>query len=188
MTDTGVIRAVTDLLIAAEGNAILRPGLEETPARFAKAWEFFTSGYRQDPAEVLKTFEDGAQGYNGMVVVNKIPVFSMCEHHLLVFFGQARIAYIPDGRVLGLSKFARLVEVFSRRLQVQERLTVQIADALQEHLQPKGLGVILECRHLCMEARGVKTQGSVTATSALRGCFNEDKVRHEFLSLNISSV
>jgi GTP cyclohydrolase I len=186
--DLAVAQAVRTILRAAEGENCLRPGLQETPERFARAWEFFTSGYHQNPASVLKSFEDGAQGYDEMVVVNQIPVMSLCEHHAIPFFGHAHIAYIPNGRVLGLSKFARLVEVFARRLQVQERLTVQIADALQEHLKPKGVGVILECRHLCLEMRGVRTPGSITITDALRGTFCENTVRQEFLSLRTGRV
>lgn len=183
-----IAKAVREILGNTTGEHSRRQGLEETPERVAKAWKFFTGGYQQDPASVLKSFSDGAVGYNEMVVVNHIPVFSLCEHHLLPFFGEAHIAYIPDGRVLGLSKFARLVEVFARRLQVQERLTVQIADALQAHLKPKGVGVILECRHMCMEMRGVRTPGSVTTTDALHGIFHESAVRQEFLSLKTGRV
>lgn len=187
-TRAAVTAVAKTLLFAAEGVAGNRPGTLETPQRYAKAWEFFTSGYGQSPEEVLKSFEDGAQGYNEMIVVNKIPIYSLCEHHLLPFFGYAHIAYIPNGKVLGLSKFARLVDIFARRLQVQERLTVQIADALQEHLKPKGVGVILECRHLCLEMRGVRTPGSVTSTDALRGAFSQGQVRQEFLALKRGEV
>lgn len=178
--------AVRVLLDDAEGDEryqTLRAGLVETPNRFLQAWRFWTSGYDQRPENVLKSFEDGAQGYDEMVVVNNIPVFSFCEHHIAPFFGKAHVAYIPDGKVVGLSKIPRLVEVFARRLQVQERLTVQIADALVTHLQPKGVGVILECRHLCMESRGVQLPGCVTSTSALRGAMQQEKVRGEFLAL-----
>lgn len=186
--DLLVAQAVRSILQITEGPLSTRQGLLETPERFAAAWKFFTSGYQQSPDSILKSFSDGADGYNEMVVVNHIPVFSICEHHLLPFFGEAHIAYIPNGRVLGLSKFARLVEVFARRLQVQERLTVQLADALQTHLKPKGVGVILECRHMCMEMRGVRTPGSVTTTDALHGVFHEGSVRQEFLSLKTGKV
>lgn len=185
---TPITQVVEVLLAHAERGNFQRPGLLETPQRFADAWAFFTKGYEENPADVLKTFEDGAEGYDEMVVVSKIPVFSLCEHHALPFFGHAHIGYIPDGRVLGLSKFGRLVEVFARRLQVQERMTVQIADALEEHLKPKGVGVILECRHLCMEMRGIRTAGSVAITNVLRGAMEQGKVREEFLALKTGRV
>jgi GTP cyclohydrolase I len=160
-----------------------REGLLETPARAAKAWREWCSGYDAKPADVLKVFEDGANGYDQMVVVRDIPVYSHCEHHLAAIFGKATVAYIPNGKVLGLSKMNRLVDIFSRRLQVQERLTVQIADALNEGLQPLGVGVILKCRHMCMESRGVRHHGTDTITSALRGAFRDDTTRAEFLQL-----
>jgi GTP cyclohydrolase I len=160
-----------------------RGGLEETPARVAKAWRFWTKGYNEDPASILKTFEDGAQGCNEMVLVRDIPIYSHCEHHLAAIFGKATIAYIPDGRIVGLSKLNRLADCFARRLQVQERLTNQIADALVEHLKPKGVGVIVTARHMCMESRGVCQQGHDTVTSALRGVMLEGTPRAEFLAL-----
>ena len=161
-----------------------REGLRETPARFLKAWGEWTSGYSQDPAEVLKTFEDGSNGYDEMVLVRDIPVYSQCEHHLAPFFGKAHVAYIPNGKIAGLSKLSRLVDVFSRRLQVQERLTVQIADAMQEHLSPRGVGVVIECRHLCMESRGIERSGATTVTSAMRGALmDKPEARAELLSL-----
>lgn len=160
-----------------------RGGLEETPARVAKAWRFWTKGYGEDPASILKTFEDGAQGCNEMVLVRDIPIYSHCEHHLAAIFGKATIAYIPDGRIVGLSKLNRLADCFARRLQVQERLTNQIADALVEHLRPKGVGVIITARHMCMESRGVCQQGHDTVTSALRGVMLEGTPRAEFLAL-----
>lgn len=161
-----------------------RGGLEETPKRFLKAWDFYTSGYDQDPTEILKVFEDGAENYDQMVLVKDIPVWSHCEHHMAPFWGKAHIAYIPDGKVLGLSKLPRLVEIFARRLQVQERLTNQIAGAIWEHLKPKGVGVMLACRHTCIESRGIQRAGTVTVTSALRGVFLEkDEVREEYLQL-----
>lgn len=162
-----------------------REGLRETPARMAKAWEFWCSGYEQDPADVLKVFKDGAEGYDEMVTVKDIPVYSHCEHHMAAIFGTATISYIPDGRVVGLSKLSRLVDVFARRLQVQERLTVQIADALMENLQPLGVGVLLRCRHMCMEARGICQSGHHTVTTALRGCIREEaQARAEFLAVS----
>lgn len=161
----------------------LRQGLDETPDRVAKAWCEWTRGYTQNPKDVLKAFNDGAENYNEMVVVKDIPFYSTCEHHLAPFFGTASIAYIPDGRVVGLSKLPRLLDVYARRLQVQERITTQVADALMEHLRPKGVGVVLAARHMCMESRGVCKQGSETVTSTLRGVFNEPTVRREFLSL-----
>lgn len=161
-----------------------REGLKETPQRVLKAWDEWTAGYKQKPSEILKSFEDGSEKYNEMVIVKGLPFYSHCEHHLAPFFGTADIAYIPNGKVVGLSKIQRLLEVFSRRLQVQERLTVQIADALQESLAPLGVGVVLRARHLCMESRGVGVQGHHTLTSALRGKFFGDAtVRQEFLSL-----
>lgn len=161
-----------------------RGGLLETPHRVAKAWKFWSQGYEQDPASVLKVFTDGAEGVDEMVVVRDIPFYSHCEHHLAPFFGTATIAYVPNGKVVGLSKLSRLLQVFARRLQVQERLTCQVADALMEHLQPKGAAVVIKARHLCMESRGVCQQGHHTVTSALRGVFkDEGDTRSEFLRL-----
>jgi GTP cyclohydrolase IA len=161
-----------------------REGLRETPRRFLAAWQEYTRGYAVKPQEVLKVFEDGADGVDELVIVRDLQVYSTCEHHLAPFVGRAHIGYIPKGKILGLSKFARLVEVFARRLQVQERMTTQIADALCDHLQPLGVGVVLECRHMCMEARGAKAQGSVTTTSAMRGVLRTDaSARAEFLRL-----
>lgn len=161
-----------------------RGGLAETPRRVARAWQFWCSGYNKDPKSVLKVFEDGAKGCDEMVLVRDIPIYSHCEHHLAPIFGTASIAYIPDGRIVGLSKLSRLADVFARRLQVQERMTNQIADALDEHLKPKGVGVVIKARHLCMESRGVCQQGHVTITSALRGAIKErPEARAEFLDL-----
>ena len=161
-----------------------RGGLEETPMRVAKAWKFWCSGYGKDPKDVLKVFEDGADGCDEMVVVKDIPLYSHCEHHMAAIIGTATVAYIPDGKIVGLSKLSRLVDIFARRLQVQERLTNQIADALQDGLQPKGVGVVVKARHLCMESRGVCQQGHHTITSALRGVMRNDaSARAEFLSL-----
>lgn len=161
-----------------------RGGLLETPARALKAWEFWTQGYEQNPADVLKVFEDGAEKYDQMVIVKDMPIYSHCEHHLAPFFGTATIAYIPNGKVVGLSKLKRVANIFARRLQVQERLTQQIADAIEEHLQPLGVGVVIKCRHMCMESRGIETQGAETITSALRGVIrDEPQTRAEFLNL-----
>jgi GTP cyclohydrolase I len=160
-----------------------RPGLKETPARFLKAWDFYTQGYKQNPADVFKVFEDGAEKVDEMVVVGPLRVYSLCEHHLAPFFGKAWIGYVPEGRIIGLSKLPRVLRIFSRRLQVQERLANQVADCLVEHLKPKGVGVVLQCRHLCMECRGVEEIGAVTTTSALRGVIKDKpEARHEFLA------
>jgi len=164
-----------------------RGGLLETPGRVARAWEHWTSGYKKDPASILKVFEDGADGCDEMVVVKDIPFYSQCEHHLAPFFGTATVAYIPDGKIVGLSKISRVVDLFARRLQVQERLTNQIADALDHHLHPKGVGVIINARHLCMESRGICQQGHSTITSALRGVLRDKpEARAEFMALSRS--
>jgi GTP cyclohydrolase IA len=160
-----------------------REGLRRTPERFEKALRYLTSGYRQDPAKVL----NGAMfsvTYDEMVVVKDIELYSLCEHHLLPFFGKCHVAYIPTKRVVGLSKIARLVNMYARRLQIQERLTSQIADALQEQLSPQGVGVIVEARHLCMVMRGVEKQNSTATTSHMLGVFRDNKqTRDEFLAL-----
>lgn len=177
-----LIESAVNDLFSAIGEDSSRPGLKETPSRFAAAWATWAEGYAQDPAELLKCFEE--KDYDEMVMVRDIPVYSKCEHHLADIFGTATIAYIPQGRVLGLSKLSRLANVFARRLQVQERLTQQIADALWESpIDPKGVGVLLRCRHMCMESRGIKQQGHHTITCALRGVMKEGTPRSEFLSL-----
>ena len=161
-----------------------RGGLLETPKRVAKAWTHWCSGYGADIPGLLKTFEDGADGCDEMVVVKDIPFYTHCEHHMTPFFGTATVAYIPDGKIVGLSKLARVVDAFARRLQVQERLTNQIADALQDNLKPKGVGVVVTARHLCMESRGIQQQGHETITSALRGVMRDlPEARAEFLNL-----
>lgn len=161
-----------------------REGLLETPARVIRAWRHWTQGYQQDAATVLKTFEDGAEGCDEMVIVRGIDLFSHCEHHMAPFFGKAHVAYIPDKRIVGLSKLARVVDIFAHRLQVQERLTNQIANAINDHLQPVGVGVVIEATHFCMCSRGVNKQGSTTVTSALRGAIkNKPEARAEFMSL-----
>lgn len=161
-----------------------REGLKETPARVIRAWKEWAAGYNQNPAAVLKTFVDGANGADEMVIVHNCPVVSRCEHHLADIIGNAHVGYIPNGKIVGLSKLARVVEIFARRLQVQERMTVQIADALVEHLQPKGVGVLMRCAHHCMSTRGVRVHGSVTTTSAMRGALlKSGNARAEFLEL-----
>jgi GTP cyclohydrolase IA len=159
-----------------------REGLTRTPERIAKAYQYLTKGYREDPAEVL----NGALfsvDYDEMVIVKDIEMFSLCEHHMLPFFGKVHIAYLPKGKVLGLSKLPRLVEVFARRLQVQERLTVEIAESIQNAVHPLGVGVVIEARHLCMMMRGVEKQHSATVTSSMIGAFRAQQTRQEFLSL-----
>ncbi len=158
-----------------------REGLEETPARVIKAWQFWTDGYGKDPIDVLKCFEDGAEKYDEMIFQGAIPCFSNCEHHMTPFFGFTHIGYIPNGRIIGLSKFSRLVDIFARRLQVQERLTQQIAHALDDYLKPVGVGVVLRCRHMCMESRGIQKPGTVTYTSSLLGAMRDGAARAEFL-------
>jgi GTP cyclohydrolase I len=181
-----VRKATLEILQAVEpGNRNgLREGLLDTPTRVAKAWAHWAGGYSIDIAGLLKVFEDGAEGYDQMVIVKDIPIYSKCEHHLADIFGTATIAYIPNGKVVGLSKLSRVADAFARRLQVQERLTNQIADALHEHLQPIGVGVVIKARHMCMESRGLCQQGHHTITSALRGAIkDEPQVRAEFLQL-----
>jgi GTP cyclohydrolase I len=160
-----------------------REGLRDTPVRFEKAMRFLTSGYQQDMQKLLNGATFGVC-YDEMVVVKDIEMYSLCEHHLLPFFGKCHVAYIPNKRVVGLSKIPRLVNMFSRRFQIQERLTNQIARALEEELQPQGVGVIVEARHLCMVMRGVEKQNSQTVTSAMLGVFRENQqTREEFLAL-----
>lgn len=175
-------------LLTAIGEDPNREGLQDTPARVMKAWRQWTSGYEQDPADILRTFRDGGETYDEMVLVRAIPFYSHCEHHLAPFFGTADIAYIPNGRIVGLSKLSRLLDIYAKRLQVQERLTGQVVDALMDHLQPKGAACTIRARHLCMESRGICKQGHETITNALRGVFLEDgKARAEFLSMTRGS-
>jgi GTP cyclohydrolase I len=160
-----------------------REGLTSTPERMRKAMQYLTKGYNEDPEALLK----GALftvTYDEMVIVKDVEMFSLCEHHLLPFFGKVHVAYIPKGRVIGLSKIPRLIEVFSRRLQIQERLTTQIAETIQKVIEPQGVGVVIEARHLCMMMRGVEKQHSAAVTSSMLGCFRaEQETRTEFLSL-----
>ncbi len=160
-----------------------RDGLEKTPGRVARAMRYFTEGYQQDPVEILNNALFDVS-YDEMVIVKDIDVYSLCEHHLVPFFGRAHVAYVPNGKVVGLSKVARVVEMFSRRLQVQERLTVQIAETLEQVLKPRGVAVVLEAVHLCMVMRGVRQQNASAITSSIRGEFETDpKTRAEFMQL-----
>ena len=159
-----------------------REGLEKTPERVEKALQFLTQGYRQDATAIMREAMFDVE-YDEMVIVKDIEMYSLCEHHMLPFFGKVHVAYIPNGKVIGLSKVPRLVEVFARRLQVQERMTRQIADAIDEAIHPQGVGVVVEARHLCMMMRGVEKQNSSTVTSAMVGVFHNQNTRAEFLSL-----
>jgi GTP cyclohydrolase IA len=181
--ETAELQALVEQLLGLLGEDPTREGLLKTPERVAKALRFFTQGYQQDIEEVLNGALYSVK-YDEMVVVRDIDFFSLCEHHLLPFYGKCHVAYIPNDRVVGLSKIPRLVEVFSRRLQVQERLTVQIAETLQEKLNPQGVAVVIEARHLCMMMRGVETPNAVAVTSSMHGVFlNQQKTREEFLTL-----
>lgn len=180
---TNKIASVYVDIISDLGENPNREGLLKTPERVAKSLQYLTHGYEIDPEEILKSalFEEE---YSEMVIVKNIEVYSMCEHHMLPFFGKAHIAYIPDGRIVGLSKLPRVVDAFSRRLQVQERLTIEIRDCIQKTLQPKGVAVVIECSHMCMQMRGVQKQNSLTTTSAFTGLFlNNDATRKEFINL-----
>lgn len=160
-----------------------REGLRKTPERVAKALRYLTEGYTQDPAQVIRDAVF-TEKYREMVVVRDIPFYSLCEHHLLPFLGKVHVAYLPKGRLVGLSKIPRMVDLFARRLQVQERLTQQIADTLHENLQPYGLGVVIEAQHLCMQMRGVQKEGAIMTTSAMLGTFETNlSTRQEFLTL-----
>ena len=169
-------------LIQLIGEDTAREGLKKTPTRVGEAMQFLTQGYQQNAEDILRgaLFEED---YRQMVVVKDIPFYSLCEHHLLPFFGKAHVAYIPNGKITGLSKIARVVDVFARRLQVQERMTTQIKDCIQQTLNPLGVMVVVEAQHLCMQMRGVKKQNSVTTTSDFCGAFNQAKTREEFMTL-----
>ena len=171
------LEVLTDL-----GENPFREGLIETPKRAAKAMQFLTHGYDMDPAAILEGAKFG-ESYNEMVLVKDIELYSLCEHHMLPFFGKAHIAYIPDGHIVGLSKIPRVVDVFSRRLQVQERLTEQILNCIDETLKPKGVAIVIEASHMCMMMRGVQKQNSLTTTSGFRGAFEAMETRNEFLKL-----
>lgn len=169
-------------IIKLLGEDVTREGLEKTPMRVAKAMQFLMQGYNMDPAGILKSAKFKEE-YQQMVVVKDIDLFSMCEHHMLPFIGKAHVAYIPNHYITGLSKIARVVEAFSRRMQVQERLTTQIKDSIQDTLKPLGVAVVIEARHLCMQMRGVQKQNSVTTTSDFTGAFLKEPTRKEFLQL-----
>ena len=175
----GHYRAILELL----GENVSREGLLKTPERIAKAMAFLTKGYQEEPKEILLSAKF-KEDYKHMVIVKDIELYSLCEHHMLPFYGKAHVAYILNGYITGLSKIARVVEAFARRLQVQERLTVQIRDCIQEALNPMGVAVVIEASHMCMQMRGVQKQNSVTTTSAFTGAFlNQLKTREEFISL-----
>ena len=183
-SDAGVsIQDMVRRMLAEVGEDPRREGLRGTPARYEKAFKFLTSGYQMDEEKILNSAVFSVC-YDEMVVVKDIEIFSLCEHHLLPFFGRCHVAYIPKKRVVGLSKIPRLVNMYARRLQIQERLTRQIADAISKRLEPDGVGVIIEARHLCMVMRGVEKQHSQAVTSAMLGSFRDDmQTRNEFLSL-----
>ena len=181
MTDK--IEVITKQLLEEIGEDPNREGLLKTPSRVSKAWSFFSKGYKQDLNRIINNaiFEEDAKD---MVIVRDIEFFSLCEHHLIPFFGKAHVGYIPNGKVIGLSKIPRIIDMFSRRLQVQERLTHQIADAINSVLNPKGVSVVMEGRHMCMQMRGVEKQNSFTSTSAMSGQFKKSaETRSEFLSI-----
>lgn len=180
---TNKISSVYKGVLAEIGEDPNREGLQKTPERVAKALQFLTQGYDINPEDILKSALFHEE-YSEMVIVKDIEVYSMCEHHMLPFFGKAHVAYIPNGTIVGLSKIPRVVDAFSRRLQVQERLTIEIRDCIQSTLQPKGVAVVLECQHMCMQMRGVQKQNSVTTSSAFTGLFlSNDSTRKEFINL-----
>ncbi len=169
-------------ILSLIGEDISREGLDKTPERVAKAMQFLLQGYKTDPVEILRSamFKED---YRQMVIVKDIEIYSMCEHHLLPFFGKAHVAYIPNGTITGLSKIARVVDVFARRLQVQERLTTQIKECIHETLKPLGVAVVIEAQHLCMQMRGIQKQHSITTTSDFTGAFQKNATRDEFIKL-----
>ena len=184
---TDEVRSMYSSIINEIGEDISREGLVKTPERAAKAMLFLTQGYQQDAVEILK----GAmfkESYDDMVIIKDIELYSLCEHHMLPFFGKAHIAYIPNGHIVGLSKIPRVVDVFARRLQVQERLTHDILECINNTLQPKGVAVVIEASHMCMMMRGVQKQNSVTTTSGFRGQFEKIETRNEFLKLISSKL
>lgn len=179
---TRVLMDAYKTMIQEVGEDVAREGLLKTPERAAKAIQFLTQGYDQDPAKVLRSamFKED---YSEMVLVKDIEIYSICEHHLLPFFGKAHIAYIPDGYIVGLSKIPRIVDIFARRMQVQERLTMEVLECIQETLKPLGAAIVIEAQHMCMMMRGVEKQNSATTTSAFTGVFRSESTRSEFLSL-----
>jgi GTP cyclohydrolase I len=178
------VHAAVRTLIRWAGDDPEREGLLDTPARVARAYGEFFQGYTQDPEEILQTTFEEVEGYDEMVCVRDIPMISHCEHHMVPFMGKAHVAYLPDKRVVGLSKLARVVDLYARRLQIQEKLTVQVADAIDRVLQPKGVAVVIEAEHHCMTMRGVRKPGADTVTSRMLGLFRENSAtRREFLSM-----
>jgi len=184
---TDQIKSYFEEIIDLLGENKNREGLLKTPERASKALKFLTEGYEKDPEQVLQSamFQEN---YNEMVIVKDIELYSLCEHHLLPFFGKAHLAYIPNGHIVGLSKLPRIVDIFSRRLQVQERLTEQILDCINSTLNPKGVAVVIEASHMCMMMRGVQKQNSTTTTSGFRGAFKDTDTRNEFLNLVKSNL
>ncbi len=187
ITITNEVKERFSKIIDEIGEDLTRDGLVKTPERAAKAMLFLTQGYKQDATAILKSamFKES---YNEMVIVKDIEVYSLCEHHMLPFFGKAHIAYIPNGHIVGLSKLPRIVDVFARRLQVQERLTEQILECINDTLKPQGVAVVIEAAHMCMMMRGVQKQNSVTTTSGFRGAFKKEETRNEFLKLISSDL
>ncbi|MDB4402416.1 GTP cyclohydrolase I FolE [Algibacter sp.] len=179
---TDDVKSSYENIIKDLGEDTSREGLLKTPERAAKAMQFLTQGYDQDPVEILKSamFKES---YNEMVIVKDIELYSLCEHHILPFFGKAHVAYIPNGQIVGLSKLPRIIDVFARRLQVQERLTEQVLDCINDTLKPLGVAVVIEASHMCMMMRGVQKQNSITTTSGFRGQFEKIETRNEFLKL-----
>ena len=179
---TDDVKSRYENIIKDLGEDVTRDGLLKTPERAAKAMQFLTQGYDQDPVEILKSamFKES---YNEMVIVKDIELYSLCEHHILPFFGKAHVAYIPNGQIVGLSKLPRIIDVFARRLQVQERLTEQVLDCINDTLKPLGVAVVIEASHMCMMMRGVQKQNSITTTSGFRGQFEKIETRNEFLKL-----
>ncbi len=183
--DTSITTVLADnykSIIENLGENVYREGLEKTPERAAKAMQYLTHGYGLNPLEILQSALF-TENHKQMIVVKDIEVYSMCEHHMLPFFGKAHIAYIPNGKIVGISKIPRVVDAFSRRMQVQERLTDEINACMQEALNPKGVAVVIEAQHMCMCMRGIQKQNSVTTTSSFTGAFEKNKVRKEFISL-----
>ena len=184
---TDQIKSYFEEIIDLLGENKNREGLLKTPERASKALKFLTEGYEKDPEQVLQSamFQEN---YNEMVIVKDIELYSLCEHHMLPFFGKAHLAYIPNGHIVGLSKLPRIVDIFSRRLQVQERLTEQILDCINSTLNPKGVALVIEASHMCMMMRGVQKQNSTTTTSGFRGAFKDTDTRNEFLNLVKSNL
>ncbi len=184
---TDDIREKYEAIIESIGEDTARDGLLKTPERASKAMQYLTSGYEMDAEEVLRSalFDEG---YSEMVIIKDIELYSLCEHHMLPFFGKAHVAYIPNGKIVGLSKIPRVVDIFARRLQVQERLTDQVVNCINTVLQPQGVAVVIEASHMCMMMRGVQKQNSVTTTSAFRGAFKNIETRTEFLKLISSDL